>query len=267
MSVQAPQWGVLLAPHTAMAVKAQDQPSGWLSETEKKRMLGLRPARQSVFMACRYALRLLLAGPDNPISTWSLGSVVERAPWVDRCGSPVLGENVEGGGEAEPLPQLSLSHSGSWLACAKAPLPVGVDIEVQSAKRQRDIASLAALVCAPAEQDWLLSQSGEVQQQCFLQLWCLKEAYFKSTGTGVDWQRIRQLEWRRIQPKRVAVVDEANASPAAYARLWKARTAAEGNLFLALCALQSLPTLVPWQVAGDCQLDWLDISEWRLYPA
>ena len=258
MSVRVP-WGLLLTTQESIAAQAQESFPRWLSDSERRRLAGLcTPARQSLFVSCRYALRLLLAQEEATVSEWSLGSAAERAPWVERC-------SVAEEARAALLPQLSLSHSGTWLACAKAPVLVGVDLEIQACTRQRDIPALAALVCAPAEQEWLLAQPADIQQQCFLQLWCLKEAYFKCLGTGVDFEKIRQVTWHcgTLRTKPHAVCDVGIA----HARLWQAYTGTGEYLCLALCALEPLPELMPRQAMVAPELKWLGDAEWRLYVA
>ena len=260
--VVAPGWGLLLAPQVAMAAQAGTQPVGWLSDSEQQRLAGLRTAaRQSLFVACRFALRQLLAAEEGA-SDWRLGSSADRAPWVEQ-GTP-------GAGCMDPaaVPLLSLSHSGGWIACAKAPVPVGVDVEVQSASRVRDVQALSELVCAPAEQGWLQSQPVEMQQQCFLQLWCLKEAYFKCLGTGIDLEKIRRSAWHMCSTlsdaDRADVAKEVGApTPAlAHARIWRALTEEGEWVCVALCALRPLPDLAP-SMAGAV-LQWQSITEWRL---
>lgn len=259
----APDWGLLLAPQAAMAACAGAKSAGWLSDSEQHRLAGLRTAvRQSLFVACRFALRQLLSEGEGEPGAWRLGSSADRAPWVEQ-GNP-------GAGCMNPaaVPLLSLSHSGGWIACVKAPVSVGVDVEVQSASRVRDVQALSALVCAPAEQDWLLSQPVEIQQQCFLQLWCLKEAYFKCLGSGLDLEKIRRSAWR-VRPAR----PDADCSrgiwqptPAmAHARVWQALTEEGEWMCVALCALCPLPELAPSMVGAALQ--WQSVTEWRLYAA
>jgi phosphopantetheinyl transferase len=242
----------MLAAQAPMEVLAREQQPGWLSESEQQRLAGLGPDRQSLFTACRYALRLLLAQPDGLPVDWCLGSESERAPWVESFCEAATG----------PLPQLSLSHSRGWLACAKAPVPVGVDLELKPHARQRDMSALAALVCAPSEQAWLESQPATLQTPCFLQLWCLKEAYFKCLGTGLDWALIRQRAWRRVEDEEAA--DAEGATPIAHAWLWQACTKDDEQLVLALCACQPLPPQA-CLLAMPEGLEWQAVTGWRLY--
>lgn len=260
MTATAP-WGLLLALQSAMAEQAGGQRPGWLSGSEQHRLAGLRTAaRQSVFVACRFALRQLLAAEDGAAKTWSLGSCAARAPWVEWDGGRV---------DQDAVPWLSLSHSGGWIACAKAPVAVGVDLEVQAADRQRDVQALAALVCAPAERDWLLSRPAETQQQCFLQLWCLKEAYFKCLGTGLDLARIRHSAWHvhccdgaPDGPEGAQASPLDTRQPLAHARVWQSWADDGALVCMALCAFSPLPECQP-RVSGAA-LEWRSVTEWRL---
>lgn len=252
-------WGLLLAPQAAMAEQAGAQRPGWLSDSEQQRLAGLRTAaRQSLFVACRLALRQLLAAEGGAENTWLLGSCAERGPWVER------GAHRTDQGAA---PLLSLSHSGGWIACAKAPVAVGVDLEVQAAARERDVQALAALVCAPLERDWLLSEPVETQQRCFLQLWCLKEAYFKCLGTGIDLERIRRSAWcvGSGDPMRDVLQGSAQVShpPQAHARVWQSWTEDGALVCMAVCASSPLPALIP-RVSGSA-MEWHSVTEWRLF--
>ncbi len=140
------------------------------------------PARRAEFIACRYALRLLLAGEHGGIATWSLEAQAGQPPRL--CAHQA---------QATAL-QLSLSHSHGWIACAVAPEPVGVDIEVVTHKPASTIADLAQLACTPAERLELTQIADPAQrQQRFVQLWSLKEAWFKQRGTGVDFALLPRL--------------------------------------------------------------------------
>ena len=249
-------WGLLLAPQDAMLTAALSQSPGWLSHSEQLRFATLKSdKRQSIFLASRYALRLLLAQEHSAPIRWFLGSAAERGPWVENVFSTT---DIN----ALRLPQLSLSHSGTWLACAKAPVSVGVDLEVQHQNRQRNVQALSALVCTPVEQTRLLGLPPEMQQQAFMQLWCLKEAYFKCVGTGVDFEKIRQLTWRGPSAESMPE-SPRDTKPIACARLWQCKLTNGDTIYLALCALCELPKITPLEAAISTAIHWQSSSEWR----
>jgi 4'-phosphopantetheinyl transferase len=96
---------------------------------------------------------------------------------VDRtcgsCGRP-HGKPSLGAG----APQVSLSHSGDYVAVAVCPdAPVGVDVE--QAARRTDYRSLVSHVLDPAEAPAVADEAA------FLRYWVRKEALVKATGDGL----------------------------------------------------------------------------------
>lgn len=82
----------------------------------------------------------------------------------------------------------NLSHSQSLLACAVTiNSEVGVDVEERDRKLSRNLMALARRRFSPEEVDWLARfEDATEQQQRFMQLWTLKEAYVKALGTGIS---------------------------------------------------------------------------------
>jgi len=85
---------------------------------------------------------------------------------------------------------VSLSHSGGWIAAAASPEGrIGIDIE---AEREVSV-TLTRRCLAPSELDWLSAAiPGQPQRERFFRLWTAKEAYVKATGEGIrsDLRRI-----------------------------------------------------------------------------
>ena len=162
---------------------------GWLTSSEHDRLAQLHaPRRRDEFLACRYALRLMLAGDAsaNAISAWQLDAPSGSAPHlhVDFHGAAATSRH-----------QLSLSHSGDYLACSVAPGPIGVDIEILNRKPASRLSELAAMACTPTERERLAAIADDTLRHLrFVQLWSLKEAWFKQVGTGVDFALLPQLE-------------------------------------------------------------------------
>lgn len=260
MSMTAP-WGLLLSAQSACLEKARALPDGWMSDSEQLRLsVPQSVAREASFIACRYGLRLLLAEDEGELPAWRLGSVAAQKPWVET--SPQLISE-----KRNSLPQLSLSHSGAWLACAKAPVPIGVDFEVQRCGgRPRNVQAIAGLVFARSELLHLQQLDADGQQQYFFQLWCLKEAYFKCLGTGLDFLKIKKNAWHRT-PVSMGINSKhlLGRLPVAYGRLWQASLDEDGgSLYLALCSLQALPTNIPLQMS-EVAISRVNSTEWQLY--
>lgn len=76
---------------------------------------------------------------------------------------------------------VSLSHSGGYALCARAPVgwAVGVDLE---RVRSRDTEALAAWVCDESERAWLRDAAADQRLERFYMLWTLKEAFVKAAG-------------------------------------------------------------------------------------
>jgi 4'-phosphopantetheinyl transferase len=93
---------------------------------------------------------------------------------VDRTGRPRVcgGENL--------APSISFSDSGGWVGFALAFAgEVGVDIE--TARRPRDLVGMAAMAFGPKEQLRARSEGAPG----FYRLWVLREAIAKATGRGL----------------------------------------------------------------------------------
>ncbi len=75
----------------------------------------------------------------------------------------------------------NISHSGQWVVCALATVPVGVDVE-----RLRKVnPSLAERFFSPDEVATLRALPEEMQTEKFIQLWTLKESFLKAIGRGL----------------------------------------------------------------------------------
>jgi 4'-phosphopantetheinyl transferase len=93
-------------------------------------------------------------------------------------------------GAPSPL-SLSLSHSGDWLACAIANVPVGIDVELP--RRVRNLQALARFTFAPEEVERLLRMPEEKRPSAFHMLWTLKEARGKRSGEGLLPEQSRRI--------------------------------------------------------------------------
>jgi len=75
----------------------------------------------------------------------------------------------------------NISHSGEWVVCAFAKLPVGVDVE----KIRRVNFEIARRFFSDQEVKELFSLPENEQTGFFFDLWTLKESYLKALGTGL----------------------------------------------------------------------------------
>lgn len=237
-----------------MAARAQQLAAGWLTGSEQARLATLQhPARRQEFIACRYALRHLLAtGSSTPAEHWRLDAPEGRAPHLNADHHGV---------DAAASTHLSLSHSGAYLACAVGPQPVGIDLEVKDLRAgRRDVLALAGMACTPGELAQLQAlDEGPARYRHFLQLWSLKEAYFKCTGTGVDFSVIRRIECRPagLNPHEPLQV-------LAHASSWHGAAAAGLGVLLSVCVLAAgakMPSCA-LEIAGDIQ--WHGHGDWSL---
>ena len=251
MTTLPPALQLLLAAQATMAAPAQHQAPGWLTESETARLDGMQhPARRQEFIACRYALRhLLAAGSNTSAEHWRLDAPEGRAPHLNA---------QHHGEEAAAATHLSLSHSGAWLACAAAPHPVGIDLEVKDLHAsRRDVLALAGTACTPGELAQLQAlDDGPARQRHFLQIWSLKEAYFKCTGTGVDFAAIRRIECR---PAGLPIQGEVLA----HARAWHGATAGGHAVLLSVCVLGA-GGLLPCSLQVDADIAWQGEGDWCL---
>ncbi|TWI66342.1 4'-phosphopantetheinyl transferase [Pseudoduganella lurida] len=138
--------------------------SGWLNPGERSRQF-VRPERRVQFIAARALLRmgigaLLNVRPQSVV----LGGQAGRAPWL------ILPD--------APLPGLSVSHSGRWVACAvSTQTALGLDIELRDA--ERDIDALAAQAFDEATCARLATLPVDERRRAFYAAWSLQEARFK----------------------------------------------------------------------------------------
>lgn len=109
----------------------------------------------------RYAINSLI--PGHPTPAWR----------VSKHGKPYFSPNRG--------IHFNLSHSGQYIVCALCNKPVGIDVE---RKRKADL-RIAERYFTPTERHWILGAVGDEQNQRFITMWTIKEAYLKCTGRGL----------------------------------------------------------------------------------
>ena len=150
---------------------ADSQVEGWASELGPGERLRhgafVRQARRHQFVAGRRLLRRALA---------TSAGVPESALRVEERAA--MAPLVTVGDGRRPLPFFSISHSGSWVACAIShQAPVGLDIELLDPTRDTD--ALARQVFGDGAAAELASLPEPARHQRFFALWSAKEARFK----------------------------------------------------------------------------------------
>lgn len=235
---------LLVATQSAMWSAAERSfHATWLTASENDRLAQMQvPARREEFIACRYALRLLLAGNPELIAQWPLEAPAGQAPQSARSDL-----------------HLSLSHSHGYIACAVASQPVGVDIEVLTRKPRSALHELAELACTPQERERLNTIADEQQRHLqFMQWWSLKEAWFKRAGTGVDFALLPRLECRKQSGDSSLGCESSSAD---HARSWLAKTPSEQSVVLSVCLAAHI---MACELRDEARLGWSDAGAFEL---
>lgn len=235
---------LLVATQSAMWSAAERSfHATWLTASENDRLAQMQaPARREEFIACRYALRLLLAGNAEQITQWPLQAPVGQAPQSARSDL-----------------HLSLSHSHGLVACAVASQPVGVDIEVLTRKPRSSLNELAELACTPLQREQLNAIADEQQRHLqFMQWWSLKEAWFKRAGTGVDFALLPRLECHKQSDDSSLGRESSSAD---HARSWLAKTPSEQSVVLSVCLHEQVMVC---ELRDEAHLGWSDAGAFEL---
>jgi 4'-phosphopantetheinyl transferase len=159
---------------------AQGPGLAWLSPAEHTRHDRIAAARRrEQFVAGRWLARQLLA------------TVCGGTPAQWRLSAPEHGPPLIEQGPGGIYPHISLSHSGDYVACAIAPVPLGLDVEAP--RRVRDWAALVGAICNAREAtQWRLTSAAE-QEALFYEYWTLKEAWIKQRGEALSLGRLRLI--------------------------------------------------------------------------
>ncbi|MFC0212046.1 4'-phosphopantetheinyl transferase family protein [Paenibacillus chartarius] len=117
-----------------------------------------------------------------------VGEALARTAVGERLG--IAPNRIEFGSSAYGKPYVvgapelhfNVSHSGSWVVCAVARQPVGVDVE----RMQPVDLSVAHRFFSRQEQRDLADKLPHEQEEYFYDLWTLKESYIKCHGHGLS---------------------------------------------------------------------------------
>lgn len=138
----------------------------WLDASERERLKRfVRTERRRQFIAGRVMLRLALGT--------LLGIPPRAVRLLERPGNaPALDIDVH------PQPGFSISHSGSWVACAASTgAPLGLDIE--RIDPSRDLLALADQAFGSAVAARLSQLGSQERVRAFYGMWCRHEAHIK----------------------------------------------------------------------------------------
>ena len=117
------------------------------------------------------------------------------------CASVSLGRDPLGKPfwREEPAVQVNISHSGDFVACAVAPAPVGIDVQVSSQASP----ALVRRFFAPEEAQYVMDGEADGQALRFCRIWTMKESYIKRDGRGlrIPLNSFDVLQLQREQPK------------------------------------------------------------------
>lgn len=156
-----------VAPHVALAL------DGVLTDASRAaRARYVRGAARTRFTASRALLRYAVAQfAQRQMHDVTIIERVENVPHVDISDHAAV--------------RISMSHSGSWIACATSADAVGLDIECTS--KSRDLTSMSEWFFTPDEHQWFLGQGTSRAIESFYRLWTGKEAVFK-LAFGLGWR-------------------------------------------------------------------------------
>jgi len=125
------------------------------------------PRRRAQFILGRILLiRALRVKFGSVADVWRLETEAEK-PRITGAGAP----------------EISLSHSGELVACAVAPVAIGLDVEYC---RELDFISLAEQFCSPEQLHAFRRLPKAEMAEGFYRLWTLHEASFKLSGRFVS---------------------------------------------------------------------------------
>jgi 4'-phosphopantetheinyl transferase len=217
---------------SACAAQAESAGAGWLSVAERQRLNAISaPRRRQEFLAGRWLVRqVLVQSQGGEPGQWALSAPLHGPPAVERgCG-------------AQPL-HISISHSADRVACAVAPVPVGIDIE--QPHRPRPLGALVQGVCTPHEQSRWQELPEAAQAPHFYAMWTVKEAWLKRRGEALSPGRLAQLETR-----------PARSGDAVCARVWQSAS-------LTLAVFAPAEAVLQW-AGADALLQGLEPMAWAV---
>lgn len=157
----------------------------WLTGDETARLRRLAGRARQEFVLSRWLIRHALHSASGVCFT--------------DC-KPVSGRPIQS--ETPAGWHLSVSHSHGFTGCALSHRS-GIGLDLEPIKRQTQWQRVVRRWFAPEEQDWLLNEADDEE---FLTVWTLKEAWLKATGRGIA----NQLQSLRVHSGFVLTGDNAS---------------------------------------------------------
>lgn len=173
---------------------------GLLDEIERGRFEAFRrEIDRSRFLTARVVAKAVLAKELGV----KPGDVVLDSTCPD-CGRPhgkPIVVRPDGYPADRALPEMSISHSGQWIAVAVTEgLAVGVDVEQV---RDVKVTEMARLTLSASEMETFLALAEPAREAAFFTYWSRKEALLKATGRGLSIPMTKVTVTTPDQPPRV----------------------------------------------------------------
>ncbi len=161
-------------------------PGAWLSASELQRLQKLQQsARRDHYLAGHWLARCLLAELH--------GGAAADYHLEDRPSLPPMPS------ESAPAVQISLSHSGDWIAAALAEGAIGIDIEQRQPGRDA-LLGFQQILLAEGEAEHSLDSDQ------LLQRWVLKEAWIKRHHGSALPDQLARIRLRACAPEHANVI-------------------------------------------------------------
>jgi 4'-phosphopantetheinyl transferase len=154
-----------------------------LSPAEQQRANSFTHAQRRLSYIASHALAywLLEAHFSKTAQQWQIAS--EGQPLVSSVSRVSNAENSST--LANDFPNISLSHSGSWILCAIADKNTLIGCDIETHKTRVNIDAIAKSFFTETEAQELRTLNGTDKEQFFYRLWTGKEAWLKAQGLGI----------------------------------------------------------------------------------
>ncbi len=128
-----------------------------------------------------------------------IGSILARYAIKNEFGIPIAKQVFSTGEHGKPYLKnhsdihFNISHSGQYVVCAVADVPIGIDVQ----KVSEFNLSVAERVCNEQEITQILTSTDKASE--FIKLWTQKEAYVKMLGCGIGMCDLKDIPMNKIK--------------------------------------------------------------------